>query len=365
MNLERKIMLVLLVVFGCLALFLTLFVVAQALEIDSCTTFYLFNLTSNSSYPMEICPKSSNLTLTNLTWGYAANGTIGTCNYNISVQNSSDLLPKRTFNGSLPSNGSYFFEDAFVKIDIKSESFYCPICAVPKKCSTNITDFPLTNESYDWKVIDDECDVTVKVPAKPYCLSEDVGYTLNNTCVSKEHYKTLFSDARQLSSCNASLAVYQATWLPPQSICRLPPKVLAEGWNVLDAWQREKLSVFAGLNGAGKITVQQFLDMTTPGKSDTLDESNRAFFALDTYRTVGFGDYFKEMVRGADGNYTEKVTGYVSLYQPACLNQTAPLLAYGKESYGNGQWSGIILAGLVVLFLLCLFLYIVDLNNSM
>jgi hypothetical protein len=344
--------------------------VAGAIEIDTCTTFFLFNSSNGTGYPMDICPKISYIKIENVTLDSVINGTNGTCVYNISGQSKNVSLPYIHLNGTLPSNGSVFFNltDRNVAFDYKSDMFYCPICPIPQICSVSKTDTYLLNESYTWTVQSEYCDINFTVPARPYCLSDDTQWLMNNTCLERTTLGNLLQQSNETTELSAKLKIYEATWMPQKEACKIMPLELANGWEKLSKWERDKLPLFAAM-GAAPVKLETFANNAMPSSSNPDEINNNmnlARMALENYRIVGFADYWRENVTMADGKAYPQVIGYKTLIQEGCISNNGSigsLVEYGKQEKGNGWWAGITLAIIGVGILILLIYTLIDMNR--
>jgi hypothetical protein len=347
--------------------------VGAATDIDTCVPFTTYNpvtvpvfnstdnTTSNQTFyavsgSIQICPKHTAVSFLNLTAGYSANGSTGTCDYNVSVQNLTDMFPRRSFNFTLSNGGNYRFNDTFIEINADADALFCPVCPVPKICSRN-DGFPgFINESYDWKIYEEGvCDINITVPAKPYCLSDDKEWLMSHTCVESGTLGNLLQMSNQTAELEAKVKIYEGTWSSPRDICKLAPKVLADGWGKLSFWERNHLYLFASL-GDAPVKLETFANMAMPTSTnpdEMTNNLNQARMALENYRMVNFADYWKENVTTGDGRAYPQIVGYRSLISTECVNQTASLSELSKQEHSNGWWNGAILAviGFVVLII--------------
>lgn len=364
-ELFRPILYALILILGIMALAIIFFQTGYSMTIDSCTTFpqfaptnvSVFNETDNTtsnitvyvpSTALQICPAALplySMNFPNMTWGYSYSGTNGTCAINLSVQQPSELFPKRIYNITLASNGSYYADDSFVTVDAKSSQFYCPICPVPEPqqiCSTDYTP-DIFNSSYDWTNQSSPCNVTIHIPARPYCLSDATDWLMNTSCMERPLFAELEHKSSLYDQCNASIQIYQHTYSSPQESCDLPPQKLAEGWAKLSKWERDHLDILAGMSGTGPITLENF-QQASLGTASTQQEmnfnANQASFAIQDYVRVGFADFWKTNVTDQYGSH-EQIIGYKVLISPNCVNLTQSTLAYGTQEKGWGTIKGL------------------------
>lgn len=326
MNCERKIMAILLFLSAALTILFIVTGVGFSIEIDTCTPIGpLWNETDNSTYFINVCPQKCRVLLTNLSAGAAVNNSNGTCEVEVSVQNSMQLVPFQRVNFTLSSNSTFFYKTDFFEVDAKSEGFYCPACPEQRICKVNKTIDFVENVSYNWWVQDSSCDVNITVPPKPYCLSDDSDWLMNTTCVERGIMVSLLDTSNKTTQYEAELATYRKTWFPPEEACNNDPHSLIKRLKKLGSYAKEKIMYFSMGNGA--YSVQSFKSVAFPSIKNEREDAQALVatqMILEEYVRAGIAiPACADQTDSVNPNLTiRKCYGYYSTLTAGCTNQT-------------------------------------------